>query len=40
MMGVSEGGWEGNMGWGVERREEGGVGLTSACSHVQVSLWC
>ena len=29
-----------DVGWGVERREEGGLGLVSPCSHVQVSLWC
>ena len=49
---IKEGGkrWEGqnygrvggreDVGWGVERREEGGLGLVSPCSHVQVSLWC
>ena len=34
------GGTEGGKEWGAERREEAGVGLMSACSHVQVSLWC
>ena len=27
-----------DVGWGVDRMEEGGVGLTSSCSYVQVSL--
>ena len=38
MMGGEQ--WGGAEGWGAERREEAGVGFMSACSYVQVSLWC